>query len=103
MREAHPCRAQFDHAHSRFDCNRGRRVNFHVHSASGTDELRASVAPTRSKLNSSICGKILLSVCCILSGARAEDWNKDYQALYTARDQNNMKACIDKGEAMLKV
>jgi pentatricopeptide repeat protein len=38
----------------------------------------------------------------ILSHAHAEDWNKDYQALYQARDQNNLKSCIDKGEAMLK-
>jgi pentatricopeptide repeat protein len=37
-----------------------------------------------------------------LSFAHAEDWNKDYQQLYQARDQNNQKACIDKGEAMLK-
>jgi len=103
MREAHPCRMQCDHAHAR------QLVESDVHPASCTDELRASkvfhvhgkfvVAPTRSKLNSSI----FLIACCIFSSACAEDWNKDWQALAQARDQNNMKACIDKGEAMLKV
>lgn len=47
-----------------------------------------------------LCG-CAMSALLACRNAKTEDWNKDLQALYQARDRNQLKACLEKGEEML--
>lgn len=47
-------------------------------------------------------GLICVAALLLCVAAKAEDWNKDYQQLYQARDRNDVKNCIEKGTGMLK-
>jgi tetratricopeptide (TPR) repeat protein len=60
----------------------------------------AHVGPLPTGERVLICIASALLLCC---AANAEDWGKDWQQLCQARDRNDVKACMEKGTAMLKV